>query len=351
MVILSCASETCQFVTLDIEAVAAAALLNNHSSTAHSNSNQGHANTQDRAARPVRPLITPEITPHQWANTERYWNVYKKAARLNVGDTTTQLITCCDVELRDRLFDTHSDIEEKSEADVLKAIKQLAVKQESVILSQVNHLKCRQGRDEPFRQFYSRVKAYAIICDYNITFTEGDNTYTKSYADKVLRQIIVANMADADIQIDLLSILNASKTPMTLDEMVSYIEAKENGKQSSLKLSSMHSTNALHSTYKRSIKSPVQTYSQATVSRPNNSTEKCSHCNTYGHGNNWGFNRAHIRKKLGCPAYGNKCSRCQKMGHFEAVCRISPTQRQSTAAAETEQEDHMIGGAISIQQD
>ena len=121
MVILECASETCQFKTLDIEAVAAAALLNNHNSTAHSN--QGHANTQDRAARPVRPVITSEITPHQWANTERYWNVYKKAARLNVGDTTTQLITCCDEELRDQLFDAHSDIEVKSEADVLKAIK------------------------------------------------------------------------------------------------------------------------------------------------------------------------------------------------------------------------------------
>ena len=79
--------------------------------------------------------------------------------------------------------------------------------------------------------------------------------------------------------------------------------------------------------------------------------DKCSHCNRYGHGNHWGNQGTHIRKKLGCPAYGKKCSKCHRLGHFEVVCRATLTSNQTTAAVSDLSEEYtMIGGAISLEQ-
>ena len=353
MVILECPAEACEFSTQDVGEIAAAALLNCHNTISHSNTNQVSSNTQDRAQRPVRPTITTELTPQQWSNIIRYWKIYKKESRLNPENVTTQLITCCDVELRNQLFNAHSKIEDKEEEEVLKSIKELAVKSESVIVAQVNHVKCRQGRDEPIRKWFAKLKGQASVCDYTITFKIDGTEHTQSYEDNVLRQIIAANMEDSDIQTDLLSMLNTSNKSMSAEEMVCFIEAKENAKQGTLKLSNTHSMNALHSTYKKNARPTMKTYSQETRPKPttqNTNKEKCSHCGTHGHGNHWGFQSLHIRKKLGCPAYGRTCNKCHKIGHFESVCRATETPRQSTAAAENE-EVYMIGGAIGIQQE
>ena len=352
MVVVSCTIDTCEFKTQVVGDQTGSILLSHYIATEHSNANQVSSNIQDRAQRPQRPIITTELTPQQWSNIIRYWKIYKKEARLNTTNIITQLITCCDEELRNQLFNAHSEIEEKEEEEVIKAIRELAVKSESVIVAQVNHVKCRQGRDEPVRKWFSRLKGQASVCDYTITFKTTDGMeHTKSYEDNVLRQIIAANMDDSDIQTDLLSILNSSKKSMTADEMVCFIEAKENAKQGTVKLSSTHSINALHSTYKKNSRPAMNTYSQAT--RPKSTTQntnkdKCSHCGTYGHGNHWGFHGANIRKKLGCPAYGKTCNKCHRLGHFGSMCRIPGLPRQTTAVAENE-EAYMIGGAIGIQ--
>ena len=144
-------------------------------------------------------------------------------------------------------------------------------------------------------------------------------------------------MEDSDIQTELLRILNSSKMPMTADEMVCFIEAKENAKQGTVKLSGTHGINALHSTYKKNSRPVMKTYSQATRPKPtieNTNKDKCSHCGTYGHGNHWGLHGLNIRKKLGCPAVGRTCSKCKKLGHFESACRTPKLPRQTTAVAE-----------------
>ena len=140
---------------------------------------------------------------------------------------------------------------------------------------------------------------------------------------------------------------------MDVNEMVSYIEGKENGKNSAMKLSNIHSTNALHSTYKKSIKPQIKTPGPSlrdTATR--NSKEKCSYCNTYGHGDHRGMGSAHVRKRLGCPAFGKQCNKCSKYNHFSIVCRTNE-QGHTTAAIEDDHtvEEHIVGGAIGIHQD
>ena len=162
MVIISCISENCEFTTQDVGDSAAGALINAHMMLSHNNANQVPSNIQNRAQRPERPTITTELTPQQWSNIIRYWKIYKKEARLNETNITTQLITCCNEDLRNQLFNAHSQIEDKEEEEVLKSIRELAVKSESVIVAQVNHVKCRQGRDEPVRKWYARLKGQVV---------------------------------------------------------------------------------------------------------------------------------------------------------------------------------------------
>ena len=356
MVILTCGNNTCQYATADVEIGGATALLNSHITQHNSNSNQSTARLTGRAERMKRPSITTETSMQQYSFFLRNWTLFKKY--LNEEEITTELLACCDEELRGNLFRAHISIENSTEKVVLEAIKSLAVKSESIMVARVNHVKCRQALGEPIRKFHARLKGYASICDYTKKFKDDNETeHTVSYEDEVLRQIIAANMVDSEIQRDLLSKLNISDEQMTADQMVNYIEGKENGKESALKLSNQHSTNALHSTYKKSTRPPIQTYSQTVKPRPtahNQSKDKCSYCGKYGHGNYWGKGSAHMHKQLGCPAYTKTCSRCNRLGHFTTECRMISSPKQSTAAAEerySEEDDHFIRGAIGIHQD
>ena len=350
MVKLPCGNTTCQYETPDLEMEAAMLIFKSHLTT-HT---EAVARPSGRAERMKRPPITTEISMQDYSFFLRNWALYKKY--LDKEEITTELLACCDEELRGNLFRTHSKIEESTEKEVLEAIKTLAVKKESVIVAQVNHFKIRQERDEPIPKYFARLKGQASICDYTVKFKTDDNReHTVSYEDKVLRQIMAANMADPEIQRDLLSRLNNSENEMTADEMVKYIEGKENGKESVSKLSNLHSTNALHSTYKKSTRPPTKTYSQAAKplhTTQQNSQERCSYCGTHGHGNVWGKGSAHIRKKLGCPAYDKTCSKCSKIGHYTTMCKMMARPRQYSAAAKEghSQEDYIIGGAIGINQ-
>ena len=118
------------------------------------------------------------MTPSAWLNTVRYWKIYKKAANLKDAESATHLIACCDQDLRERLMNAHSNIENKSEEAALEKIKQMSVKSESIIVAQVNHMKCIQGRDEPVRSFYARLKGQANVCDYSEAYRKWYRTYS-----------------------------------------------------------------------------------------------------------------------------------------------------------------------------
>ncbi|CAL4079293.1 unnamed protein product [Meganyctiphanes norvegica] len=124
----------------------------------------------DRDARLEKPVITANMTPLQWANTEKYWTLYKKESRISSeSDRTTHSLTCCDQELRDQLFSIHDDIFEMNDVNMLKRIKNMAVKSESVIVAQVNLVRSRQNPEEPIRSYYARLKGQAVICVYTVT--------------------------------------------------------------------------------------------------------------------------------------------------------------------------------------
>ena len=85
----------------------------------------------------------------------------------------------------------------------------------------------RQNNGEAIRAFAARVKGHAHVCEY---FTKcHDCEKTISYADTVVRDVLILGIADQDIQLELLGNVYQD---MSLKNVIKYIEVKEAGKTS-----------------------------------------------------------------------------------------------------------------------
>ena len=93
MVQYTCEAENCSFKTENINSEALLLqMITSHRQDKHSN--QAPAMNSDRAARPEKPSITTNMTPYQWVNILKYWELYKEAARIvNDSDKRTHLLT------------------------------------------------------------------------------------------------------------------------------------------------------------------------------------------------------------------------------------------------------------------
>ena len=308
----------------------------------HMHGHRASTGSQRRTETIKRPTLSSGISKQEWSFFKRDWASYENY--LEENEMTTELFQCCDEELRRDLYRNYSDIELSTKDAIMKAMEEVAVLKVSFVVSQAKHMAMRQGRDEPIRKYYARLKGEASICEY---LAKCECKKLVSYAPMVLRQIIAANVYDIEIKKDLMTELNNKKDEMTADEMVSFIESRENGNDGAEKLSHPLRNSAIQSAHKKAMKPQTQpTGSHASSS----SSVKCGHCGKFGHGNHSGYANAHVRKRLGCPAYGQKCNKCEKFGHFASVCRTTQL-KQSHSTAATEEEDSrnevlMVGGAF-----
>ena len=212
------------------------------------------------------------------------FSTYKKLSNITAGNTSAQLIECCDEDLRFDLHRNHGNMENDSEVNVIAAIKKLAVRAENIIVARVRLLNMKQDRDEPVRSFVARLKGQAGTCKYakQHKCTSCEHESEINYSEHTVRDVLARGLADNDIQIDLLGDPNQD---MPLDQMVKLIEAKETGKESALQLSGNHSANALRSTYKRNGTTTNRADNQNSGSnaQPNNGAI-CGWCGRKGHG-------------------------------------------------------------------
>ena len=347
MVVAKCYVNGFTFQTEDTEGPIVVEMLKSHMFNHELERNNAK---NGRAERMKRPTISSGISQQNFGFYLRDWALYERY--IHQSEITSELIASCDDELRINLYRNHCDIETQTKEEILKAIKSFAVKPESFVVHQMNHIKMRQGRDQGIRHWLAVLMGQASVCEYVIPCAckcECPDKPLVNYTEKALRPIIAANIADPEIQKDLITELNRRKNQMTVEEIINFVEGRECGNESAMKLSAPHSNNAVHSNYKKSLKPNGKSHTHADKS--NHNREKCSHCGMSGHGNHWGHANGHIRKKLGCPAYSKICNTCGKYGHFASVCRASKVNKQISAAIEEEDphfEEHIVGGAIGI---
>ena len=209
MVIAKCPIENCTFLTEDQSESLAGISLTIHASVHTSENREPGAIPKSRAERMQRPTVSSEISNEIWSYFKWCYAMYTRHANINVADRPTELLACCDYDLRRNLFRANNKVDESTEEQILKAIQALAVKSESLVVSQVNHLKMCQARDEPIQNFSAGVKGKASTCHYTTeAMCECGMTTIVNYGDKVTCQINIANMADSEIQKDLLGALN-----------------------------------------------------------------------------------------------------------------------------------------------
>ena len=127
----------------------------------------------------------------------------------------------------------------------------------------------------------------------------------------MVRDALIRGLDDEEIRLD---ILGESRQDLSLEDTLSYVEAKESGKRSASHLigDSSISAAAVVSSYKRQGK--VRAPSDPTESK---GSSTCCYCGRTGHGSS-----LQERSKK-CPAFGKRCTKCNISNHFANVCRQS----------------------------
>ena len=230
------------------------------------------------------------------------------ATNLAGNDVTVQLLECCEEELRrDLTRSVGHTLSHKTEDEILTAMKLLAIREENVMVARATLSAMRQDREEPIRSFGARVQGQADICKYVVPCTtcRVDIPFTKI----MMRDVLVQGVADEDIQLELFS---HSKQDMSLEEIYTFVDAKEIGKQSASHFHSSQSASvaaAAASSYRKQLKQPSQDQKDK--------SKTCSYCGEKGHGENA---LAKHRKQL-CPAFNHECKHCSIKHHSDAMCR------------------------------
>ena len=230
----------------------AAALLTTHA-TVHQAS--GGVAPAARTEKVKRPSISSAGTTEEWQYFILRWGDYVKATRLDGTDKIIQLLECCDDQLRkDLTRNASGTLTGMAEAEVLKAMKSLAVREENSMVARVTLHNMKHDRDEPIRSYVARLKGQASICKFmqKCTGCDADVNYT----DAMIRDVLCRGLGDTEIQMDLLGDKDQN---ISLEEILKFVEAKEAGKRSASHLLVPQSADAVAgSSYRKQKKAPTK---------------------------------------------------------------------------------------------
>ena len=257
---------------------------------------------QDRNGEKTNITISAGGTSEEWTYFTSRWTDYKTATKVSGQDVVIQLLECCEESLRkDLTRNNGGSLTGKTEEAVLAAIKQLAVREENVMVSRVN---MHQDRDEPVRHFAACLRGQATVCKF---ITKCPNcSHEVNYGNHVLRDALTHGINDQEIQLELLGEQDQDKS---LEDTIRYIEAKESRRRSAIRL----------------MDPPMITSANATSSyRAQQKQKLCTYC---GQKESHGTRRKDREQR--CPAFNHVCSKCTVKGHFPAVCHGRRSQRQT----------------------
>ena len=330
---ITCPVPDCPYETPEDERAVALQFL-----TIHGYSHMPGASTtpqQQQPERPRRPMIDMGCNSEKWSFFKSRWAAYKKLAKIPDSDCTDQLRQCCSEDLQLALFRAHGDtLDSKAKVILMSDIEKLAVEPEKEIVERVRLLNMKQDHDELVQSFVTRLRGQANMCKFIIKHKCSCNLEADvNYADLIVRDVLARGLADTDIQVDL---LGATNQGMSLEETVEFVKTKESGKASATHLSGTLAASALRSSYKRSTKANQLPVGEGSSKGPKDTI--CSWCGKAGHG--YRFRRSD--RKGVCPAYGHRCSKCDKQHHFEDCCRKFLSKANASAIG-TDHEGFLLG--------
>ncbi len=226
---LTCPIAQCTWKSQDLDAAFAAALAT--SLQAH----LAHVHPTDASVKPEklpRPSISTGVTTEEWNYFTSLWESYRDATKLSTADSRTQLLACCDTDLRRDLHRTDSQLCSKSVDVILSTIRSLAVREENTLVSRLTLHSMRQDRDEGTRNFAARLRGQANVCKFTIRCS-CDPGMDVNFGDQMIRDVLIRGLYDPDIQQE---ILGNEDQDLSLESTIKFIEAKEAGRRSQASL-------------------------------------------------------------------------------------------------------------------
>ena len=128
-----CPIPDCDYVTDDLDAAIVAALI-----TAHSAVHTQNSHVAAKVEKVKRPTVSTAGTSEEWQYFLSRWTDYVEATKLVGKDKVIQLLECCDEPLRkDFTRSAGGSLTNKTEKEVLAAIKRLAVREENTMVARV----------------------------------------------------------------------------------------------------------------------------------------------------------------------------------------------------------------------
>ena len=154
--------------------------------------------------------------------------MYKTGTMISPSQAATALFYCCSEELRlDIMRDIRLDVALMPEDDLLAEIRRLVVKEESILVHRMKLGKMVQAPGQGIRTFLANLRGQAALCKFSSKCLEPGCTHTFDYSEEIIKDNLIRGISDPEILADL---LGDPKTDRTLDEVVSFIAQKEQGK-------------------------------------------------------------------------------------------------------------------------
>ena len=227
---------------------------------------------------------------------------------LEVQDIRDQLTICCSDELyRDLHRSLGSSLQTKTEEELIKEMKKLAVPHHSNLVNIVNLRSITQERDERVRSYVARIRGRASICELTVPCTKVGCDEKVSYADHEILNTLVKGLYDTETKEEVLS----KEPQMDLNATILFIEARESGKRSAGALSG--ETIASNQVNRTAV--AAEGVSKDLLGADDKT--RCKYCGRSGHGKSPDIET----RKLKCQAWDQECQSCNKKGHFKKVCK------------------------------
>ena len=225
MTLIQCQYPGCKFVAENDSEAVAVAMFNSH---LLSHSRPTTNTTPKQKPPPIqRPEIKQDVTEEDWATFLQEWNHFKRCTLLPQGSIADQLFQCCERGLGRLLLRENPDVITGGETSLLEAMKKMAVVKVATSVRRQNLMALKQDHGESFREFYANVKSAAATCAYTIKCPHAccDANANIDYTSMVVKEILVAGIADNEIRKD---VLGWSELDDKGDkEVVKFVEEKE----------------------------------------------------------------------------------------------------------------------------
>ncbi len=256
------------------------------------------------------PKIGVGASPEDWQAFRRQWSMYKSGTMISPSQAATALFYCCSEELRlDIMRDIRSDVALMPEDELLAEIRRLAVKEESILVHRMKLGKMVQTPGQSIRTFLANLRGQAALCKLTIKCSEPGCTHTFDYSGEIIKDNLIRGISDPEILADL---LGDPKTDRTLDEVVSFIAQKEQGKATRNAVGDC--TGVINQSAGNTGTKPKHTPGNPRFKTENQG--KCWACGNSSHGPK---NDKSTRSQK-CPAWTTICVKCNVKGHFPKSC-------------------------------